>query len=706
MSTKLVRAASIPFRWRWAAAAFLLALLTAPVWAQQNVDDAAGGASNASAQDGSARPAAQTKSLTDLDLDQLMNVQIKVTSVSKKEEDSFTAPAAIFVLTAEDIRRGGFSSLAEALRMVPGLYVARGNADSWTIAARGFAFPNNDKLLVLVDGRNVYDPFFGGIYWDVQDFPLDNVERIEVIRGPGGTLWGDNAVNGVINIVTKKAADTQGFSATTSYGLDQEQSASVRYGGKIGQNLSYRIYGKSSYWDPSVDASGASLFDEWSLSQGGVRVEDQLTEKDALTVDAGLYQGDTHNTQLFAPDGTSPLLAVRPASLMRGQNIQARWQHTFSESSSIDVLGYCQWTKRENLTAGSVRNDCDVEFQHNVIFGERQSINWGASVDTTGDQLVNNFTAHFTPESRRTTTVAGFAQYEVQLIPDRVRLIAGTKLEHNDYTGFEVQPQIRAVWTPSRSQTVWGAVSRAISLPTRVQTAGSIKLMNISTDPITYFDLLGDPKLNSEALVAYELGYRYKWKDIFSFDGTIYYNDYSRLIGAAPGAPIVNPAPFYIEIPEQIGNYGRGQTHGAEFYVKIRPVRRWVVSAGITELRGATSTPVDGLVGMPRHWSNIQSRLDLVHTFEFDSAIYYYDATKAGAVITEIAPTHSRVDLGISARPVRGLTLSVWGQDITSARNLENTTPNSGTVEIGEMRRSVVFKMTWQSNSEQRKSDN
>ncbi len=653
---------------------------------------------------GPTQPASKTKTLVDLDLDQLMNVQVSVTSVSKKEEDSFQAPAAIFVLTAEDIRRGGFNSLPEALRMVPGLYVARGNADSWTIAARGFAFPNNDKLLVLIDGRNVSDPLFGGIFWDVEDFPLEDVERIEVIRGPGGTLWGDNAVNGVINIVTKKAADTQGLSVVTSYGLDQEQTASVQYGGKIGQNLSYRVFGKSSYWDPSVQASGASWFDEWSLSQGGFRIDDQLTAKDSLTVEAGFYDGNEHNTQLFAPNGNFPLTPVRPRYLVQGQNILARWQRTISETSSIDLLGYCQWTKRDNLTAGGVENTCDVEFQHNLSFGTRHSVNWGAAVETTGDHLVKNFTAQYTPQSRRTTTVSVFGQYEVQLIPDRLRLIVGSKFEHNDYTGFEVQPQIRAVWTPSPSQTVWGAVSRSISLPTRVQTAGSIKLAEIPGPDINYFTLIGNPDLNSEELRAYEAGYRYKWKDVFSFDGAIYYNEYNRLIGAGLGAPIVNPDPFYIVVPQPLGNFGGGQTHGAEIYFKVRPARRWVVSAGITELRGTSPAEVESLAGMPRQWATVESRLDLVHTLEFDSALYYYDGTNTGSIVTQAAPTHSRVDLGISAQPVRGLTLSIWGQDITSAQNLESGIGAPGTVQIGEMRRSVAFKIVWQPNPEQGKA--
>jgi iron complex outermembrane receptor protein len=682
------------------AAALAIAALGQPTAEAQGVaaDDAP-----AVAGSGPAQPPSKTKSLVDLDLDQLMNVQVNVTSVSKKEEDSFQAPAAIFVLTAEDIRRGGFNSLPEALRMVPGLYVARGNADSWTIAARGFAFPNNDKLLVLIDGRNLSDPFFGGIFWDVQDFPLEDVERIEVIRGPGGTLWGDNAVNGVINIVTKKAADTQGLSVVTSYGLNQEQSASVQYGGKIGQNLSYRVFGKSSYWDPSVQASGASWFDEWSLSQGGFRIDDQLTEKDSLTVEAGLYDGNEHNTQLFAPNGNFPLAPVRPRYLVQGQNILARWQRTVSETSSIDLLGYCEWSKRDDLTAGGVENTCDVEFQHNRTFGTRHSVNWGAAVETTGDRLVQNFTAHYTPQARRTTTVSVFGQYEIQLLPDRLRLIVGSKFEHNAYTGFEVQPQIRVAWTPSPSHTIWGAVSRAMSLPTRAQTAGNLKLSDVPGPPITYLTLVGDPDLNSEELKAYELGYRYQWRDVFSFDGAIYYNDYNRLIGGGSGAPIVNPVPFYIVIPLPLGNFGGGQTHGAEFYFKVRPAPRWVVSAGITELRGTSAPEVENLAGLPPQWASIQSRLNLTHTLEFDSALYYYDATATGRIVTESPPAHSRVDLGISAQPVRGLTLSIWGQDITTARNLESGITARGTVQIGEMRRSVAFKVVWQPNPEQRK---
>jgi iron complex outermembrane recepter protein len=641
---------------------------------------------------------AANRNLADLDLDQLMSVQVKVTSVSKKEEGSFQAPAAIFVLTAEDIRRGGFASLPEALRMVPGLYVARTDANNWTIAARGLVSPNNDKLLVLLDGRELYDPFFGGTYWDVQDLPLEDVERVEVILGPGGTLWGDNAVNGVINIITKSSKDTQGASVALSSGMDEEQTASVRYGGQMGGALSYRVFGKSSYWDAAVNPlTGASLEDEWSVSQGGIRMDWKPSKNNSLMIEGQLYEGRDHNTEHLTTSPATPIVPVLGSNVLQGQDFLARWDHTLSDRASLSLLGYCEWTKRGDLVVPTQRNTCDLEFQHNISFGDRHAVNWGLTFFTTGDKLGETFMTSYTRPSARHDTVSGFGQYELKVIPDRVRLIVGSKFEHNDYTGFEIQPQIRAVGTPTKSQTIWAAVSRAVKLPNRVVTDINLKLAELSNAPPTYLALLGNPDLPSQALRAYEMGYRLQITENFSLDASIYYNHYDNLIGVTFPPPIVNPNPFYIEIPEEIGGNRSGQTHGGEIYVKFRPLRPWFLSVGATELRGTSADVED----TPRHFFNIQSRVDLPHTFELDSALYYDNAIPG--ITTQPTPTHNRIDLGLGAHPIRGLTVSVWGNDISNPRALESVAGGAGGLnEVGALRRSVVFKVMWQSDPEKR----
>jgi iron complex outermembrane receptor protein len=334
-------------------------------------------------------------------------------------------------------------------------------------------------------------------------------------------------------------------------------------------------------------------------------------------------------------------------------------------------------------------------------------VNWGLTLFTTGDHLAENFMVSYTHPSARYNTVSGFGQYEIALIPDRFRVIVGSKFEHNDYTGFEIQPQLRAVWTPTKSQSIWAAVSRAVRLPNRVQTDANLKLAQISEAPPTYLALIGDPTQQSETLKAYEMGYRFKVGDKFSLDASIYYNDYNKLVNGVAGQlpPIINQNPFYIEIPVLLANDEAEQTHGGEIYAKFRPLKPWVISVGETELRGNGQS----VAFLPRHMANVQSRLNLPYTLEFDSALYYYDAIAAfsipGAPPTP-TPTHNRIDLGISARPVRGLTLSVWGTDIGENRALESAAAGPGSLyEVGALRRSVVVKITWESNPEQRKTN-
>ncbi len=354
---------------------------------------------------------AQTSDLTNLSIEDLANV--KVTSVSKKSESLFAAPAAIFVLTGEDIRRGGFTTLPEALRMVPGLYVAQINPHSWQISARGFGDLNNNKMLVLVDGRSVYTPLYGGVYWDALDLPLEDIDRIEVIRGPGGTLWGVNAVNGVINIVTKRPDRTQGWDVSISTEVDLGETARVQYGGQVGPDVKYRLFGKSSYRDPFNSPAGAELPDNFNLSQIGMRADWAASSKDTISFEGGTYDGRFRNTETFSGQRTTDLL--------KGNNLLFRWKHTISGRSTTELLTYCDWYTREG-TAGEMRNRCDVEFQHTHEFNARNSLIWGASFLSTGDKVTRTSSRPVVPQRRRDNVVSGFAQYEFVVVPDHLRL--------------------------------------------------------------------------------------------------------------------------------------------------------------------------------------------------------------------------------------------------------------------------------------------
>jgi iron complex outermembrane receptor protein len=642
---------------------------------------------------GNKEPTQKNVDLLSLDLEELSNLKVTVTSASKKSEALSQAPAAIFVLTHEDIRRSGLSTLPEVLRLVPGLIVGKVNSHAWAISARGFSSVNNSKMLVLVDGRNLYFPVNGGVWWDLQDLPLEDVERIEVIRGPGGTLWGANAVNGVINIITKGAEHTQGLLVSTSDGIDEGYQVTARYGGKVGAKLAYRVFTKGAYWEPGADTTGANSTDDWGTGQAGMRMDWTLSPKDSLLVEGGGYEGRRH-------DILPPPLTVEPSSgyvsyLVRGGNFMARWRHTFPGSSSLEVLGYCDFSDRTDIETGTVLNTCDLEMQHSSQMGARHSFIWGGGVSTDGFRGNDNFAISFTPPQRRDTVVNGFMQYEIMAVPDRLRIVAGSKFEHNPQTGFEIQPQVRIVWTPKKSQTFWGAVSRAVALPAALYTDVNLKLVR-QPGPVPVFPtMFGNPNLRSEVLKAYEVGYRYEPNPVFSMDATIYYNDYTHLIGLGPGGtPIINPDPFYVVVPLPTADVGPGQTHGAEVYARLRPIRRWLLSAGVTEFRGGdvASFVPEGSTS-PRHQVNLQSRLDVTRRLEFDSGFYYYDAISAPSV-----PTHNRLDAGMSWHPANSWVLAVWGRNIQSNQyrnNLAGLAPNG----ITETRRSVVFKLMWSKTS-------
>jgi iron complex outermembrane receptor protein len=648
--------------------------------------------------------------LADLSLEQLLSIEVKVTSASRRAEELAASPAAIFVLTGEDIRRGGFSSLPEALRMVPGLYVAKVNSHWWTISTRGFSDYLNNKMLVLIDGRSVYTPQFGGVFWELQDIPLDEIARIEVIRGPGGTLWGANAVNGVINIVTKPPAGTQGFLATTSAGNEEGYGASMRYGGGIGKRLTYRISGSTRYSEPGVKPSGGNAYDAWNLSQGGIRVDSRLSKADTLSFESGMYEGRLQaDIPFFVAPGT-PQTLLRSSYLVRGGHVLSRWDHRFSEASAGSLFAYCDWTDRV-VGIDEIRNACHMEVQHDLRIGKRHSVTWGTSLETTAGTLYENFTFRGIPASQRTLTAGVFAQYEFDLVPDRLRLSAGAKFDHNSYTGFELQPQVRAVFMPHRSHSVWSAISRAVRTPGQAYESAEVKFASLPGAIPTYLTATGNPGLRAETLRAYELGYRFTPAAAFSLDAAVFYNHYDNLINlnlvnplAVSGAPRIHSSPLYAEFALPWQNLGPGQTHGLEIYAKLQPVNRWMLAAGITELRGNSVNYNDSLnlplANSPRHQFNVQSRLNATSKIELDSALYHYNGIAGydfGGTEYQGVPTHNRVDAGVAIHAGSGFVVSLWGKDLLSRAHWENRPPLFTTSGSEVRGRAVTLGLRWES---------
>ena len=631
---------------------------------------------------------AQSRDLTELSIDDLAKVQ--VTSASRKSESLSGAPAAIYLLTSDAIRQGGFTSLPDALRTVPGLYVAQTDDHIWQISARGFSDLYNDKMLVLVDGRSVYTPLYGGVYWDALDTPLENIERVEVIRGPGGTLWGANAVNGVINIVTRSADQAQGSMVSASLDKDQGYTTTVRQGGKLGQNLTYYAYGRAAYWEPYESRSGGYLPNRLMLPQAGLRVDWAASEKDSLTIEGGAYDGRILSTPYFS--------TVPTTFLMKGSNAELQWKHTFSNRSSTESLAYCDWYTRHSFPADS-RTSCDVEIQHDFEINARNSVIWGGSFNTTADNLPED--AFFlSPVQRRNEVVSGFAQYGLVLVPNRLRVIAGSKLEHNDYTGVEYQPQARLVWTPSTAHTFWTAFSRAVRVPSRGEGDALLEQTIPGAGPggtNIALAITGNTALESEHLSAYEAGYRFEHRS-FSFDLAAYYNQYSNLIGTVPAMSLDSGQ---ILMTYHYMNGGGAQTHGAEAGVQWHPVRRWTLSGGITETRGSPNA----LQATPKHLFDLQSQVNVTRKIGFHTALYHYSTIPLGRIASYVVvpfqavPEFDRLDVGGTWRFLPQWNLGVWGQSLQSPRHVEtrDTLFRDGSAQVP---RSVVFKLIWQSKPE------
>ena len=439
-------------------------------------------------------------------------MQQPVTTVARKQEKLSETPAAIEVITPEDIRRSGALTIPEALRWAPGLDVARIDSHRYAVSSRGFNGEFANKQLVLMDGRSIYVPSFGGVYWDQQYTLLDDIERIEVIRGPGGTLYGPNAMNGVISIITKSAKDTQGGLLSAGTGTEERWQAAARYGGQARTNLFYRVYGTGFEQD---NLAGGDQGDGWRHNQGGFRLDWEAAEDNLVTFQGDYYQGDAGETVRVLtqplPTTLTPVTVNNPVKY-NGGNLLGRWTHTFQNGSQSRLqLYYDHYDRSDQVwVGGAIGNTFDLDFDHRFEWGERQEIVWGVGDRVTSDHKRPTLATAFLPETRTLNLFTGFVQDQIRLVPERLSLYAGSKLEHNDFTGWEVQPSGRLVWTATPRQTVWAAVTRAIRTPTRVDN-DLLLVVAPANIPVPGTRIFGSSKVSSEVENAYELGYRVQW---------------------------------------------------------------------------------------------------------------------------------------------------------------------------------------------------
>ncbi len=617
--------------------------------------------------------------ILDLDIEQLAktpvvvpSMDVPVTSVAKEESTVGRSAAAVFVITPEMIRRSGATCIPEALRMVPGLDVARFNSNTWAISARGFNGIHANKLLVLIDGRTVYSPVFSGVYWDVQDVLLEDIDRIEVIRGPGGTLWGANAVNGVINVITKKAQDTQGAYVKIGGGTEEKFFDAARVGGRIGEDFYYRIYGKHFERGVFHDPDGPA-YDAWRQGRCGFRGDWDVggSESTTLTVQGDCYTGTDGMSQLHT-------LTVLPYSWLEkgkvhnsGQNVLARLRHVYNDDSDWSLQMYFDNFVRDQIINSERVRTFDVEFQYRFPLGERHNVVCGAGYRNVHCECPSTdpWTLGVQPPVWTLSYSNQFVQDEITLREDRLWLTVGCKAEQHPFTGLEYQPTARLLYMPDRKHSLWAAVSRAVRTPSVVDEGlFATSVFEFGGNPL-FFRSLGNSGMRSEAMFAYEAGYRAQATKHFSYDVAAFYNVYHDLRTSVFSGSYMefDPPPPHLVFEAELANGPTADAYGVELSSKWEVSDYWRIHAQYTFLQVLVHAEYPmGYGDGPHHQFYLRSSWDLREDLDFDMIFRYVDC------LPEIqVPAYLSLDLRLAWRPTERLEFAAVGQNLLQAYHQE-----------------------------------
>lgn len=657
----------------------------------------------------------------EISLEQLLT--LRITSVSKHEQKVSDAAAAIYVITQDDIARSGVTSVAEALRMVPGLFVGRLDSHTWAIGSRGFVNVFSNKLLVLMDGRSIYTPTFAAVFWDVQDTVLEDIERIEVIRGPGATLWGANAVNGVINIITKSARETTGGLVSAGGGTEELGFGQFRYGMKLGKDVSARVYGKYFSRDSSVLPNGAEAMDSWDKAQGGFRLDWDASNADEITFQGDFY-GGTESQYVQQPSVLPPYFQDQTGDTkVSGGNLLTRWTHTFSDTSDLSLQLYYAREVRDQPSYREDLDTYDADFQHRFELGSRQEILWGMGARRNSDNFprMSLLTSLQTPKEELNQYNL-FVQDEITLVEDRLKLALGTKLEHNEFTGLEVQPGGRLLWSPSKQQTIWGSIARAVRTPSRIEKSafGTFAVVPpqppfppvFPGSPTTLIRAVGGAEYGSESLIAYELGYRAQLLDKLSLDVAGFYNDYDNLRTLEPAGLDLSNMPAFAVQQFAFGNQRHGTVYGGEAAANwdVMPGWRLRPSYSLTLAHTQNGPGSQNKAtefsdrGIPQQQVSLRSSMDLPQHLFLDIWARWVDQVSLPRTVTVVnpimpagdvdIPSYFSLDVRLAWRPTKNLEFSVVGQNL-----LDNHRPENAwevfSPRVAEIERGVYGKVSY-----------
>lgn len=638
-------------------------------------------------------PKSKKQSLALMSLAALGN--IKVTTVSKEPEEVWRTPAAIYVITQDDIRRSGAATIPDVLRLVPGVEVAQMDSDHWAVAIRGFNSQFSRYLLVLIDGRSVYSPLQGGVYWELEMTPLADIDRIEIIRGPGGTIWGPNAVNGVINIITKNAKDTHGSLLTAGGGNVDRGEGEYRFGASAGKRFDYRIYGMGFDRGPEFHQD-RDPYDAWSTGQAGFRADWTPRERDSITLEGDIFKGDDGiqtGIASYTPPSQSNVDGTEDVS---GGDLLAHWTRELKNGSDVQIRAYFDRTNILTPQLGELRDTFDVDFIHHLPLPRRQNLIWGLGMDVSPRTIIQTApTVEILPLRFTDSIYSGFIQDQIALVPNHLWLTAGSKLLHDNYTGFENEPSARLLWTPTPRNTLWTGVTRAVRTPSDLDEQLALTGL-LTTQPLPiYVRVLGNSRFFSEETIGYGAGYRSLIAPKLYLDVAAFHNNYNDLESYGSSSPFVETAPLRIILPFPFVNGVEGSTNGFEIAPDWKPTRWWDLKGSYSFLNmslrtrpefinsGVSSTD-DG--SSPENEVTLQSQLTLPRHFEIDPTYRYVGALTALGI-----PAYGTADLHLGWQATRHLGLSLNGQNLLQPEH-EEFTPSAGP-PVG-IRRSAYAKIT------------
>ena len=617
-------------------------------------------------------------------------LDVEVSTVSRQQSTIGRSPAAVFVIDEEMIRRSGARRVPDLLRMVPGLFVGNIDGSKWSISSRGFTNRFANKLLVQIDGRTVYTPLFGGVFWDVQGVLLDDIKRIEVIRGPGATIWGANAVNGVINIITKTAAETHGAYAHIGGGSTEHGFAGARLGGRTENDVDWRVSAKWFDRDSFEDVTGLAN-DASHQGRIGFRTDWKNRCQDVITFQGDWYDGANNEAKIL------PLIGLEQSTEdIGGLNVLGRWSRVYDEQSDVSLQLYYDRTDRISSGFDQDTNTIDIDFQHRFSPWKYHQVIWGLGYRNIWDRLQNNQTPAFisaNPQRRTLERVAAFLQDEVTLLEDRLYLTLGAKLSYNTYTQAEVQPSVRMLYLPNERSACWAAFSRAVRTPTRATEDIVLigpTLPSPPFPPATPILVFGNRDIDSEELLAYEVGYRKQVNQRLSWDAALFFNDYEGLLGTRTIVPALG-LPF-----NEFFNDASAHAYGAEISTKFDVNCHWKLQAWYSYLQiEATGDPTsnqdplghDG--GTPANQAFLMSTWNVNRCTELDVITHYVDS-----IPFEGIPSYIGLDLRGSYRPSRHVEWTVVGQNLLdSSRPEYRGSPFTGEIST-QVPRGVYGMMT------------